>query len=183
MSGGANTISIKADTRGIDLLISQMASDIEAAVRPAAQAAAQVLYDEVKRNVSSIGKKTGNLQRSVYQVYSQTNSRAGVATYHVSWNARTAPHGHLVEYGHLMRYKMIRYADGSIRPAVRPEMRGKKKPARRASQATKDAYYVTLPTPVQVAARPFIRPAVNRFEAAMEAAKNELMNRMNGAAA
>lgn len=183
MSGGANTFGIKADMSGLNDLIEQLGQDVQAAVRPAAQAAAQVLYDEVKRNVSSIGKKTGNLQRSVYQVYSQANSPAGTATYHVSWNARTAPHGHLVEYGHLMRYKMIRYADGSIRPAVRPEMRGKKKPARRASQATKDAYYVTLPTPVQVAARPFIRPAANRFEEAMEAAKNELMNRMNGAAA
>ena len=42
----------------------------------------------------------GALKRSIYQAYSADHSSAAVATYHVSWNARKAPHGHLIENGH-----------------------------------------------------------------------------------
>lgn len=78
-------------------------------VRAAAQAGAQVLYDEVlvRVPVATKERKTksgrvippGALKRSIYQAYSEDNSRDGRATYHVSWNYRKAPHGHLVEFG------------------------------------------------------------------------------------
>src|SRR5205085_5719958 len=41
----------------------------------------------------------GALKASIYQVFSKDNSGSGHATYHVSWNAKKAPHGHLVEFG------------------------------------------------------------------------------------
>lgn len=86
--------------------------DIEAtslaAVRPAAQAGAQIYYEQVKANVAALGKVTGNLERSIYQVYSADNSSQTSATYQVSWNHRTAPHGWLVEYGHY-QYWQVRY--------------------------------------------------------------------------
>lgn len=41
----------------------------------------------------------GTLKRAIYQVYSKDNSTQGVrAEYHVSWNKKRAPHGHLIEY-------------------------------------------------------------------------------------
>lgn len=179
MSGGRNSFRIDVPTDGIKALLSELGANAEAAVRPAAQAAAQVLYDAVKANVGRIGRKTGNLERSIYQAFSPEQSGPGVATYRVSWNAKKAPHGGLVEYGHLQRYRYYKGNDGKIRPMVRPGMEGKPRPNRRASQAVKDAYYVPLPTPVQVAARPFIRPAVDKFGAAMEAAKAELLRRID----
>lgn len=183
MSNGRNSVTIKADLSSLNASIDALAMNAQQAVRPAAQAAAQVLYDEVKANVNKIKKKTGNLASSIYQVYSKANSTEGRATYHVSWNASKAPHGGLVEYGHLQRYRYYKGADGQIRPMVRPGMDGSKRPGRRASQAQKDAYYVTLPQPVQVAARPFIRPAMDKFDKALKAAQEELTRRiLNGSA-
>jgi len=178
MSDGRNSVTIKADLRALNAAIDALGMNAQQAVRPAAQAAAQVLYDDVKANVNKIKKKSGNLANAIYQVYSKTNSGPGHATYHVSWNAKTAPHAGLVEYGHLQRYRYYKGADGQIRPMVRPGMDGTKRPGRRATQAQKDAYYVTLPQPVQVAARPFMRPAIDKFDKALKAAQEELSRRI-----
>lgn len=100
--------SIKFDASGLSAALDQLQHQAET-VRPAAQAGAQILYDEVLLRVP-VGKhqrKTkssrvilpGALKASIYQVYSTDNSGEGRATYHVSWNHRKAPHGHLVEFG------------------------------------------------------------------------------------
>ncbi len=175
------SFGIKVDLAAFDAQIDALATHVEEAARPAAQAAAQVLYDEVKRNVQALRKNSGNLDRSIYQVFSKDNSRQGLATYHVSWNARIAPHGHLVEHGHLQRYEYYQDDVGRVRPRVRPEMQGKPRPGRRASQAAKDAYYVTLPTPIQIPGKAFVRRAQNKFDAAYRAAEAELLRRVNGA--
>ena len=166
-----NIISINVDLGSLDSLLAEKRDKVEAAARPAAQAGAQVIYDAVKANVAAIGSKSGNLSKSIYQAFSESNSSPGKATYHISWNARKAPHGHLVEFGHIQRYKVYVGKDGKWYTAVRPNMRGKPKPSRRASQSVKDAYYVPLPTPKQVAARPFIRPAIYKQGLAILAAK------------
>jgi HK97 gp10 family phage protein len=152
------TFSIEFSAADIDATFSAMADDVEAAARPAAQAGAQVLYEEVKRNVARLKKHTGNLDRSIYQVFSKDNSPAGKATYHVSWNARKAPHGHLVEFGHLQRYA-VTYDKATQRFTTH-----RNRP---------------LPTPKHVAAKSFIRPAVAKLPAALEAAKAELFKRLD----
>ena len=159
---------------GVHAMLDEMGEAAEAAARPAAQAAAQVLYDEVKRNVAAIPAKTGKLAQSIYQVYSQANSADGRATYHVSWNVRKAPHGHLVEFGHIQRYVTYVGRDGNFYTAVRPEARGKRKPGRGASQAVKDAYYVPLSAPRQVPALSFVRRAEVKFPQAARAAADML---------
>lgn len=176
------SLTIRADLSGLNTLLDQLGDRAEAAARPASQAGAQVLYDEVKANVAKIGRKTGNLANSIYQVYSERKSEPGRAVYEISWNATKAPHGHLIEWGYLQRYQYYQDASGKVRPMVRPEAQGKPRPSRRAPQSVKDAYYVTLPTPKQVAARPFIRPAAAKFDKAMAAAKAELLKRMDGKA-
>ena len=159
MSGGRNSFSLTVDTAGLDAMLRQLGDDAEAAARPAAQAMAQVLYEQVKLNVQALRRVTGNLDRAIYQAFSASNSSPGRATYHVSWNAKKAPHGWLVENGHLQRYAYYQDDQGRVRPMVRPGMEDKPRPRRRASRAEKEAYYVTLPTPKQVPARSFVRSA------------------------
>lgn len=158
MSGGAKTFSIDVDTSGLGKWLNELADEAEAAVRPAAQAAAQVLYEEVKANVGRLRRHTGNLERSIYQVYSTSKSDAARAVYHVSWNARKAPHGHLVEFGHLQRYEI------SFDPRTKRFTTHKDRP---------------LMTPKLVAAKPFVRPAMAKFPQALEAAKAELFKRLD----
>ena len=175
------SFAMKADIDRLLAGVNGMQDRAEEAARPAAQAAAQVLYDAVKANVARIKKHTGNLDRSIYQAFSIDNSGPGRATYHISWNARTAPHGQLVEYGHMQRYVYYQDEQGNVRPMVRPEMQGKPKPKGRAPQAVKDAYYVPLEGgPRLVAARPFIRPAVAKFGEAMDAAETVVLDHVLG---
>lgn len=169
---------LSVDLAGVNAMLQEMGDAAEAATRPAAQAAAQVLYDEVGSNVNAIGRKSGNLASAVYQAYSDQRSGPGFATYAVSWNHNKAPHGGLVEFGHIQRYVSYVGSDGNWYTAIRPSMRGKPKPKRRASQAEKDAYYVTLASPKQVAARPFVRNAASKFPQAAAAAEAELLKRI-----
>lgn len=148
--------TITCDTDALDRMLDALATDVEEAVRPAAQAGAQVLYNAVKGNVAKIGSVSGSLQRSIYQAYSKDNSGEGRATYHISWNAAKAPHGHLVEYGHIQKYTVFVGKDGKWRT-------DKLNP---------------LETPRQVAARPFVRPAMAMFGAAQSAAIDELLRRI-----
>lgn len=77
--------------------------------RAGAQAMAQAVYEEAKVLAPVADKphalgggrysKPGTLRDSIYQVYSKDNSGNGKMEYHVSWNRKKAPHGHLVEFG------------------------------------------------------------------------------------
>lgn len=165
---------LSVDMASLNTMLDAMGDRAEAAARPAAQAASQVLYEEVKRNISAIPQKTGRLGQAIYQVYSQSNSGEGRATYHVSWNTRKAPHGHLVEFGHVARYVTYIGKDGNFYTAKRPESRGKPKPRRGASQAEKDRYYVPLATPKQTRAVAFVRNAQVKFPQALSAAADVL---------
>lgn len=143
-----------------DLGMDQLSDGAEAAARPSAQAGAQVFYDQVKANVRGIGRKTGNLDLSIYQVYSRDNSSKARAEYHISWNRKKAPHGHLVEFGHVQRYVVYIDKRGEWKTAVRPHMRGKPRPKRNAPLAVKDAYYMPLKGgPRIVGAKSFVRSA------------------------
>lgn len=177
---GRNTFSVGVDTSGLRALLDEIEDAAEEAVRPAAQAGAQVLYDRVKLNVSMLGRVTGNLDGSIYQAFSPENSSEGKAAYNISWNHKKAPHGHLVEYGYLQRY---RYRPDGMGPMVRPGMEGQPKPGRRASQAQKNAYYVPLPSPKQVPGKAFVRSAQSSMDDAYKAAEAELLRRIDRKAA
>lgn len=161
---GRHTFSIDANTDDLQDYIASLGASVQEAIRPAAQAAAEVLYQAVRRNVQALGKHTGNLYNSIYQAYSEDKSGPGVATYHVSWRtaktgAPRAPHGHLVEFGHIQKYKVYLGKDGRW-------YTNKKAP---------------LATPVQVPARPFIRPAAAYFPQAIEAAKKKIFEAVDAA--
>ena len=142
------SVTVRIDTRRVELALDALADSARAAARPAAQAGAQVFVEAVRANVARIGKATGNLQRSIYQAYSD-QSTPGRAVYHVSWNARKAPHGHLVEFGHMQTRKVFVGRGG-----------------RWYTSKTR------LATPRQVGARPFLRPAFDAWlQVALQAAQ------------
>lgn len=109
------TLDINLD--GINAEIDGIKAKAEAAIRPAAQAGAQVYYQAVlaATPVSKKGhwfhgtsfKKTGqkywfesgSLKKAVYQVYSKDNSSKTNAEYQVAWNHRKVPYGFMVAYG------------------------------------------------------------------------------------
>lgn len=176
MSKGANTLAItlRSDVQAkLNTIIQNIGERAGQAIRPAAQAGAEVLYRAVRQNV--VGRptsKTGNLQAGIYQVYSKDNSvDKHAAEYHVSWNAKKAPHGHLVEYGHDQPYVVYRRQDGQFRTAVHPNQRGKPPPKGKgaAAKAARDAYYVPSKTAVPVKAYPFVRPVRSKVPEALQA--------------
>lgn len=176
---GLNTFGISADTSGLSDFLEALGQEAEVALRPAAQAMTQVLYDQVKLNVSSLGSVTGKLADSIYQAYSPEHSQDGArAEYHVSWNHRKAPHGHLVEYGYIQRFRYYQDNHGNVRPIVRPGMEGRKPPGRRASDSAKAAYYVTLDTPRQVPGKAFVRNAASKMGEALLAGEKVLLERI-----
>lgn len=102
LSGSFNTARLLAR-------VDRVGSAAKASVRPAAQAGAQVYYDELRQRVpvgskvhSTKGKKhtfsPGNLQRSLYQAYAD-ESTPDRAVYRISWNKQKAFYGGMVERG------------------------------------------------------------------------------------
>ena len=124
------TSMVELHDGGIFAMLDQLPGAIQAkAIRPAAQAGAQVLYDEVKMRapMSSAphksGKQTyspGNLKAAIYQAYSPESSQDGAHVYHVSWNKQKAFYGQFIEYGTV---KM------AARPFLRPAYDAKKQAA------------------------------------------------------
>lgn len=178
---GQNAVAKPVDMSGIDDLIRTLGVDIEDSVRAVAQAAAQVMYEAVKHNVAQIKKKSGNLDKAIYQKFIPEQSVDGRrATYKVSWNVTKAPHGKWLEWGHYQRYRYYQNAQGQVRPMVRPGMDGTKKPGKHASQAVKDAYYVTLDAPKLTTAYKFVAKALDKAPDAVAVAELRLIQRING---
>lgn len=153
-------VKVTVNQSAIDALCAGLVDDLQAPARPAAQAMVQVFYDRIQLNVRGIRRKTGNLAASIYQAYSPDNSGPGRATYHTSWNARKAPHGHLVEFGHLQRYEI------SFDPQTQRFTTHKDRP---------------LATPKHVAARPFVRPAMALAQQAMDAGEKRYFEELQKA--
>jgi len=86
---------------GLQKLESQM---LDSYLFSCVAAMARVIYDEVVLNVTvenrqGIGRVTGLLGSSIYRAYLPDRSTRELKVYRVSWNKKTAPHGHLLEYG------------------------------------------------------------------------------------
>jgi len=114
------------------------------ALRPAAQAGAQVFYDEMLQRVPVA---EGVLRDSIYQFHLERRSDEDKQVYVVGPNKSKAPHWHLVEFGHWQPYAVV-MIDGQLKTL-------KDRP---------------LPEPVFVPAHPFIRPTLDATgEKALEA--------------
>ena len=151
------SFNLSIDMSAFESEMEQFADRAEKAARPAAQAGAQVLYERVKANVAALGRKTGNLDSSIYQAYSANNSGEGKATYHISWNASKAPHGHLVEWGYIKRWQSIMINGKWVTLKNRP-----------------------LATPVQVPGKAFVRRAKDAMPQAQEAMRAKFLEVLHG---
>ncbi|WP_275760835.1 HK97 gp10 family phage protein [Ralstonia pseudosolanacearum] len=98
-----------------DLLggLDQLADDIEEhVVRSVAHAGALVFYEEARtlapvyRGTEKKGVRPGQLREAIYRAFADQQSTAGQAVYRISWNAKKAPHGHLIENGHWLVRKV-----------------------------------------------------------------------------
>lgn len=129
----ADAMSFVFHGDSLNAALNGMLAESVRATRPAAQAGAQVLYEEARLR-APIGKdgehyfygqnkkygpfQRGNLKASIYQVYSKKESTPERAVYHISWNTKVgkainyAPYGGMVEYG-----TSRRAATPFIRPA------------------------------------------------------------------
>jgi len=107
-----DAVTCTFDMSGIEADLDAMTKAVSDNLRPIAQAGAQAFYNEVRARVQPLdaaavrhlkGGRTrpvGALLAAIYQVYSKDNSKDGtLATYHISWNARKAPHAHFLENG------------------------------------------------------------------------------------
>ena len=148
--------NLSIDLSAFERDMEALAERAEKAARPAAQAGAQVIYERVKANVAALGRKTGNLDSAIYQAFSANNSGEGKATYHVSWNATKAPHGHLVEWGYIKRWQSIMINGKWVTLKNRP-----------------------LAAPVQVPGKAFMRRAKDAIPMAEEAMRVTFLERMN----
>lgn len=153
------TFAIRLNLAGLDAALDAQHEKVQKAIRPAAQAGAQVLYDAVLANVRALGRKTGNLEAAIYQVYSTSNSvQNQKAVYQVSWNHRKAPHGRLVEFGHIQKFAAYAGKDGKWYTAKK---NGKPVPLSGG--------------PRQVPPHPFVRPAAAQLPAAEQAMRERFL--------
>lgn len=176
MSHQTISLDIKFDLDGINKQLDGIKDILENRMAEAVQAGAQVYYERMKVNATSVEGKSGKglLARSIYQYRDIREQRPGHATYKISWRKGSGPkdengkrvasglpvafHGIFLEYGWTQRYNTYLGKDGVWHTAVRPEKYGTAPPkGKGVSQAARDAYYVLSKTPVHHAPKSFLR--------------------------
>lgn len=105
-----------------------------------------LLRDAAKSNALMAANKEGvevrgKLANAIYLTYEDEEEKPDFFSYKISWNARKAPHGHLVEFGHWMTHAVYKASNGEW-------------------YTNKDA---PLDAPRWVAARPFLRPTFDSY--------------------
>jgi len=105
-----------------------------------------LLRDAAKSNAMVAANKEGVPLRGVvanaiYLAQDKRTTTETIFNYTISWNARKAPHGHLVEFGHWQPHPVYKGTDGNW--YTRTD--------------------IVLPKPVWVAARPFLRPTIDSY--------------------
>lgn len=110
----------------LDRLGGKVAEDV---IFSGTAAAAAVIRDEVKLNTTGVkentpGIVTGTLNSSIYMAKDKGLSNSTRAVYDVSWNKRTAPHGHLIEFGtsRAPAYPFVRPAMAKMPAAIKRAM-------------------------------------------------------------
>lgn len=147
------TIQAKMDTSAWTSVLDKLSGPLKVSLaRSMAVAGGKVLRDEAKMR-APVGTPEGGsitpglLRSSIYLAYREGVSNKSVVVYSVTWNSKTAPHGHLAEFGHWQTHAAYKGADGEWH-------RGAK-----------------LAQPKWVAAHPFLRPTIDaaggRAKAAM----------------
>ena len=112
MHGAKLMLTFQFNFRKLQEKLDRLVKIVAQGARPAAQAGAQVFYDEVRQRASMVGGEdahsapgtapfvqSGKLRDAIYQAYVDKESGYLNAVYRISWNKKQAPHGHLLENG------------------------------------------------------------------------------------
>ena len=146
----ADTFKAKADTSGalagLDILKGPLATRL---ARSMAVAGGTVYRDEAKLLAPV---DSGLLKSAIYLAFKDSRSNDKDVTYSITWNAKKAPHGHLLEFGHWQIYATYKGRDGQW-------------------HTNKS---VQLAVPQWVPAHPFLRPA---FDTGRERAQQAMLER------
>lgn len=134
------------DTTSIFEGIEKLKEIRESLTRRMGVAGGEVFRDAAKANVP---KKSGKLSEAIYLAYRDKESTEAQTVYMVSWNAKKAPHGHLIEFGH-WRYNKI------INGKAQKSLIGRK---RRGRGPQDHGGPGALEVPKWVAAKPFLGPS------------------------
>ena len=113
-----DTFEFKSDVKsalsGLDRLAGDMATHL---ARSMCVAGGKVIRDEAKL-LAPVGTEEGGsihpgaLRDSIYLAYKDGGANGKNVRYSVSWNAKKAPHGHLIEFGHWQTNVVARIAGG-----------------------------------------------------------------------
>lgn len=139
------TFDVQSALKGIDSFAAQLKEHLP---RSMAVAGGKVIRDEAKQRAP---KQSGLLAKSIYVAYADKRSKPsdGLAVYSVAWNSKTAPHGHLIEFGHWRYNKIVNGFPQKSRISGKKSARG---PQNHSGPGA-------LQKPVWVPASPFMRPA------------------------
>lgn len=110
-------------------------------------AGGKIVRDEAKIRAP---KDTGRLASSIYLAYKDDLSRKEHVVYSVSWNSKSAPHGHLLEFGHWQVYQTVMIEGQWVSLTDKP-----------------------LASPQWVNAKPFLRPAFDATQSRVQKAMGE----------
>ena len=153
----ADTIQAKADVKSVLAGLSNLSGPLATHLaRSMCVAGGKVLRDEAKL-LAPVGTEEGGsiypraLRDSIYLAFKDSGSDMKNIRYSVTWNAKKAPHGHLLEFGHWQPYVVAKikggYGGGYYSTKVKKDV------------------------PTWTAAHPFLRPALDsaggRAKAAM----------------
>jgi hypothetical protein len=146
----ADGFKASADTAsalaGLNSLTGPLATRL---ARSMAVASGTVYRDEAKLLAP---RDEGLLASSIYLAFKDDRSTDEKVTYSITWNAKKAPHGHLLEFGHWQTHAVYKGRDGQW-------------------YTNKDTI---LAQPRWVPAKPFLRPA---FDTARERAQQAAIDR------
>jgi len=131
---------VKSALSGLDGLAGDMATHL---ARSMCVAGGKVIRDEAKL-LAPVGTEEGGsiapgtLRNSIYLAHKDNKSSSSQQVYSVTWNAKKAPHGHLLEFGHWQPYVVAKITGGGYY----------------STKIKKDA-------PTWTPAHPFLRPALD----------------------
>lgn len=135
--------------QGLNKLFADASNEL---YRPAAYAAATVLYNEV---VTRVPERTGKLKSAIYR-FREKQDTDDKSIFYVGVNKRKAPHWWLIEHGHFQQ-KQALLIDGKWVTLDRP-----------------------LANPRYVPAKPYFRPSVDaKMQDALQAGISEFKKRFN----
>lgn len=153
-------VSVSFDTSGWIKGLENLKGPLrESLARSMAVAGGKVLRDEAKRWAPV---EDGVLKSAIYLAHKEGKSNDQFVTYSISWNARLAPHGHLLEFGHWQPFQVIyNYAKGGFQTLAKGKGGGPRAVPQKGG-------------PKWVGAKPFLRPA---FDVANGRAKDAMIER------